>query len=365
MVDWKCLPSLRWQPLPSFATCTKLYHVPTAKAPLDRTQNTRGSKSSKRSKAKHFLHGSISSREVSAFCLSGYSKGTLSQMKSAWNLYLNVTAAASVAPLPLSRLSLCSFVCAMTKADYAYNSVLRYLTHVKNKASISGYKSAPTTDFWVTLALRASGKLLGKGTVLRAHTLTIEQVPSILEKLNEAHATMFLLGTVALLRISELQRVQVQDIVFTSTGIHLRIPRSKTDQCASGRVVPLVCLSSSFSSSKRCTSNLCVPHALKHWLDSSPDLSASSNLFTKEQSNSFPMSLSDALFDLLGNRPRCTTHCMRRSGALIAFRRGMPLEEIALLGRWSGTQTLVDNYLRDATDELSQISKQVFKVWRT
>ena len=51
----------------------------------------------------------------------------------------------------------------------------------------------------------------------------------------------------------------------------------------------------------------------------------------------------------LNMHDRCSSHSMRRSGAMAMVNSGISLEKVSELGRWSGTETLVKNYLRDST----------------
>ncbi len=52
---------------------------------------------------------------------------------------------------------------------------------------------------------------------------------------------------------------------------------------------------------------------------------------------------------------RCSSHSMRRSGAMAMINGGVSLARVSELGRWTGTETLVKNYLRGSSKiELEQ-----------
>ncbi|KAF4652315.1 hypothetical protein FOZ61_009760, partial [Perkinsus olseni] len=250
----------------------------------------------------------------------------------------------------------------MTTENYAYNSVLRYLNHIYSKNKILGFASpSATIMFWVNLSLRSAGKVLGKGKVVRAHTLSLPQVSQVLHLLNGPHRIMFLVGTCALLRVSELFNLTKRCVSYTGSSVIFRITTSKTDVFSAGSTVPVGCPESISSSVSSCSSPLCVLHSLKRFVPGQP--MQDSLLFPKRYQETFKDALTEALFTVMGDKPRCTSHAMRRTGATIAFRQGMRLEEIAILGRWSGTETLTAHYLRDASDEVTRIANEVARVW--
>ncbi len=150
----------------------------------------------------------------------------------------------------------------------AYAGVLACATLTRKIAAISkahtmqGYPSPARNDL-IRMTMKGVRRVHGRPQA-QVSALMKEDVIIVLNKIPDdlrgsRDRAAILLGFSAALRRSELCRVKVEDLNFTSDGLILTIPRSKTDQTGEGRQIGVP-----FGRSK-----ICPVQSLKLWLEKS------------------------------------------------------------------------------------------------
>lgn len=116
----------------------------------------------------------------------------------------------------------------------------RRLVSITKVHTMQGY-SDPVRGDLVKMTMRGVRRIHGKpqaqvSPVLRDDLIAmLNHVPDNLK--GHRDRALLLLGFCGALRRSELVEVRIEDIVFTSQGLILTIPRSKTDQMGEGRKI--------------------------------------------------------------------------------------------------------------------------------
>lgn len=114
----------------------------------------------------------------------------------------------------------------------------RRLVSITKAHTMQGYPDPAQSDL-VRLTLKGIRRVHGKpqaqvSPILKEDlTVMLSHVPDTLK--GHRDRALLLLGFCAALRRSELAAVKVEDLEFTSQGIILTLPRSKTDQTGQGR----------------------------------------------------------------------------------------------------------------------------------
>jgi hypothetical protein len=285
-------------------------------------------------------------------------------------LYCEIMESLKTLYRPLTSRKLVLFVYCLVKGNYKASTIESYVSTVRGQLVLKGDPPLCAQDnAIVKSAMRAAFKIADT-EVKRAATVSLSVLNSLC--CNDLAAnfevdTAMMLSFYALLRSAELLALETSDVTDNSTGnvkfLSLRIRRSKTDVYAKGATIAVGCVCESEGADVQ---RLCPYHRLKKWLVVRQlwKLGTGVRLFnmSKEVYGARVRSrLESVLPKELHNR--CTSHSMRRSGAMSMINSGVSFERVSELGRWSGTETLVKNYLRDSSNVLKEQSQVALKCW--
>ncbi|EER01351.1 hypothetical protein Pmar_PMAR004224 [Perkinsus marinus ATCC 50983] len=264
----------------------------------------------------------------------------------------------------------------MTKAGYAFSTITKYCSQVRNAARLNNTLRLNDADqATIQLAMRSAERQLGSATA-RALTLSKEQVLQVATELDRVRvdfADGFLVGTMGLLRVAEMLYIRAQDVdPFATTadgipvcGATLKITRSKCDQGAKGVWRPLPCTSSPrVNLPTVCSSRFCAAHLLLRRAAAANNMT--DRLFPFSNS-AFSAHLRSAMATVIGQpneSVRLSSHTMRRSGSAIccdAPNFSVPL--VAEFGRWSTADTLQNVYLRDNAHAFNRFVSGLLVAW--
>ena len=138
----------------------------------------------------------------------------------------------------------------------------RRIVSLSKAHSMQGYADPTKTDL-VKLTMRGIRRIRGKPQTQAAPIMKddlivmLSHCPETVKGIRD-HA-LLLLGFCGALRRSELVAVQTEDIEFTSQGIILTIPRSKTDQSGIGRKIGI----------PKGRGRICPVRSVRLWLETS------------------------------------------------------------------------------------------------
>jgi integrase len=152
----------------------------------------------------------------------------------------------------------------------------------------------------------------------------------------------------ALLRSAELLGLTIKNISVDRIRkfLTIKIEKSKTDICGRGATVAVGCLCETDSAS-----SICPFHRMCEWLEKRVNFPQNDESVFPIRKDKYYSELKRRLMSVLPPElhTRCTSHSMRRSGAMAMITSGISLERVAELGRWSGTETLASCYLRGSS----------------
>ncbi|KAF4680377.1 hypothetical protein FOZ63_021185 [Perkinsus olseni] len=298
----------------------------------------------------------VSGNSLEAFVRSGHAWSTHSQYRSALNLYSAICASNGTPPVPVGARSLVLLVSSMARARYAFSTITKYCSQ---------------------LALRAAERDVGSA-VARAFTLTKDQVFRVtraLDVVDVGFGDGSLVGTMALLRVSEMLNIEAQHVepfhtVVDSaliTGITLKIPRSKCDQGAKGVWRPIPCTGPQAGVDDdpvACSSRFCAAHCL---LRRAASAAAPVDRLFPFAYSTFNDNLKSAMarvLDLPQAGIRLSSHTMRRSGSAICCGSdNFATPTVAEFGRWASTESLENVYLRDNADAFNRFVVGLLATW--
>ncbi len=225
----------------------------------------------------------------------------------------------------------------------------------------------PTQDPTVRKTLTGIRRVHGKPKK-KAKALRLEHVARMLAWLAQQSDSLKKMRDLALLQIgffgafrrSELVAIQVEDLIWESDGLIVRLPRSKTDQQGEGleRVIPAG------------NGALCAVQALKTWLDragiASGPVFRPINRWDQVQARALrPAAINDFLRTLseacgLEFALELSSHSFRRGLSTSAAREGLDFELIKKQGGWTSDATV-----REYIDEGRRFKDNVASVLMT
>ncbi|KAF4663915.1 hypothetical protein FOL47_005490 [Perkinsus chesapeaki] len=296
------------------------------------------------------------------FVASGLSDSTHKQRSSAYKSYVTAVEAAGLNPQEFNVINVVAWLHAMASSSYAYATITNYLGNVRRQFKERGVSDLNAQEERVIeLALRAARKVVGDPGPKKAVALSLEQIVTVAAGMSQVDSDLLLAGVMGLFRCSELFSLLAGHVQVTCGGASLFINKSKTDQYWMGKKVFLGCVAPIPVTGHTCGLDACVAHRLvrRSILCEAPD----SNLFDTDR-QSFAERLRARVVDVIGCHPSyATTHLMRRSGAVIYHRYGVPLVELAQMGRWSNSSSL-EGYLQHVADAPGYFSELTAEVWR-
>jgi integrase len=193
------------------------------------------------------MAASTNKETVSKFLSAALEDRTTRQQRSVTETYHRLLRTAGMdGGLPARIEELETFICILTSAGYAYETVQKY-TGIVQVASRRLYDRAYTS--WesdrVKLALRAAKKLAGQAgndEKSRTATLTADDLRAVAQLPDSKATVMILVGVALLLRFKELCDLKRSDIEVKESMTVVTIRRSKTDIGAKGCQLTLGCI---------------------------------------------------------------------------------------------------------------------------
>ncbi|KAF4651053.1 hypothetical protein FOL47_000683 [Perkinsus chesapeaki] len=302
----------------------------------------------------------LSAEQVENMVANARSQSTLKSHASIKHCYMSIMNSAGRKPYPLSAENLAWFVTALVEGDFTYESVTNYVRTIRLLAREEhGEELDLASQERVRLILRAASKLCRQAGVpgqKRAMTFSYEdliEIANLDEPALEAVVCGILLGVGALLRVSELLSLAVEDcrIARDESSLSLLIRKSKVDQRGAGSWVTVGCC----CPNEEIIRAICPLHRVLRRLHcktpppcnkSSPEL----ELIFPFDRREFIKGLNSVVCRALGGSAELagySGHSLRRSGAQLLFHRGVDIEHIVELGRWASSKSLSMAYLRD------------------
>ncbi|KAF4651757.1 hypothetical protein FOZ61_010228 [Perkinsus olseni] len=356
-----------WRPLGSLRGSVRTERHPRASVSrvprvlsIDRAPRSRRSASARRQELQ-VAAAATTQAQLDDFVGEALSVSTRRQRTSAWNSYQLAVEAADMSEGDFGVTSLVTWVRAMAVGDYAFSTIQNYVGHVRRMAKEKGLPILDDRDERVLeLALRAGRKIVGDPGPRKAIALDKARVLAVAAKLSPLDADILLAGVLGMCRCSELFGFLAGHLAPTAGGVSMLVAMSKTDQFAAGSRIYLGCTGHRKKNANVCEDEWCVAHRLlrRSRQAEEPD----SPLFPTDKV-SFAERLRAAVTAVVGCSPtEATTHMMRRSGALIYHRGGVPLLEIAEMGRWKDS-TCLQGYLRAAFDAPKYYTDLTASIW--
>lgn len=268
--------------------------------------------------------------EVDAFLESALSRKYRDHQKTVKFLYERLAERKRFNPWPTNRKKVTCFVMSLISERKAYSTVEEYTGVVRRVSEMSHGPLSRDDAEIVRLALRAAGKTLGKGSVIRAVTLSSKQLTSIAlmqadgKREFEGITVAFLLGTFALLRKGEVLGLCKEDVADEGDVFRVTIREDKGDIYRMSAVIAVGCV----VELGMCTLRVCPVHRLRQYLQENPVASKPST------SKLFPFS--DSIFSKTVKQlvsavvpqavdGRTSTHAMRRTGVALLLQAGIPV----------------------------------------
>lgn len=167
---------------------------------------------------------------------STISTSTKRAYKSDWNIFVSWCEKYNVASLPASSETVSLWITSL-EGTRSISTIRRYISSISVAHRIAGFDSPCYSDL-VKRSVRGIAKT-HEYNPTKAAPISFDLLKRIVNVCGitvtgSRNATMLLIGWTGALRRSELCSIRVEDIEFSSKGMILNIPKSKTDQFHSG-----------------------------------------------------------------------------------------------------------------------------------
>ena len=233
-------------------------------------------------------------------------------------------------------------------------TVKTYLAALRNHHIEGGFPTDAFDDPRITRVIKGSLRIQGTRPIRQRLDITKDVLLAIVNTLSVDHDSInlhaaFCVAFAAFLRPSEFtwdtwnaesssSHLSRQSIKFTTKGVLLLLPKSKTDQYRKGHTIPLA-----FSNDATCPVNSLKTLITKYPKPrSDPLFTRLSGSFNKRWlSYNLALSLRQAGYD----PTHYSGHSFRRGVANTAIAVGIPRDDIKTLGRWKSDA--VDKYFSD------------------
>ena len=232
----------------------------------------------------------------------------------------------------------------------------QYLAEAKAMHVEAGHNWSAPLEANMTLCRRALRR--DKGPECRAKEVKIQDISEDVWELYtlaarnpQRVAWSYAWATIWMLRAVEAAEVRIGHVMFGDGGkkVCLRIPKSKTDQEASGTTRSLGCCGLE-ACSRQCPVALAVRALAEH-----PNAHPEDPLFPDQEGN--PVSKLQLVTAWTRHLDKdMSGHSARRSGAMMYTRMGLDIQTVGFLGRWKSSA--VFRYVEEAMKEMP-LNRQV------
>jgi integrase len=204
--------------------------------------------------------------QTQAFIAQAKADNTIDAYKSDWEHFVAWCAQHKLSSLPATEETVAVYLADLA-ATHAPASLTRRLTPISRAHLQAGYRSPARLRESPLLADTLGGIRRVKGVAQRsAKPILLKDIVKMLDHLEgpikaARDKALLLVDFASAMRRSELVAVTVPDLEWSTTGVTIRIPRSKRDQEGRGQEVELV------YGANRAT---CPVSALKDWMSIAP-----------------------------------------------------------------------------------------------
>jgi integrase len=190
--------------------------------------------------------GTLTEAEIDAamvYAAAEKSPATREAYASDWRDFEAWCAAKGATPLPAHVGIVAAYLSSLAQQGRKCSTVGRRAAAIGHKHRLAGFEP-PTNSEGVRAVLRGIRRTIGSAKVQKSPA-TAEVITSMLKLCDgdtlaaRRDRALLLIGFAAALRRSELIGIDVEHITWTSDGIRLLIPRSKTDQEGAGQLVAI------------------------------------------------------------------------------------------------------------------------------
>jgi site-specific recombinase XerD len=273
------------------------------------------------------------------------SKATLNAYDSDWRSFETWCAAQQLTPMPAAPLTIARYLAHLHDAGRRPNTVRRHLAALSVRHQLAGHADHnPARSVQAGSVMKGIARLGRDQGPAKATAATLPSIRAIVDLLGTSPAdlrdrALILLGFAGALRRSEVVAIDVEHITLDHGGLLLRIPHSKTDQEAEGRVLGLP-----FGAHTR----TCPVRALTAWVERAGLTAGPVFHPVDRHGRILGRRLGDrAVADMLKRRAAdaglegaYSGHSLRAGFATEAYRQGVPELAVMRHGRWRSSEVM-------------------------
>lgn len=307
--------------------------------------------------ADHYLPETAADRIASS-----QSENTLRARRFDWDRFIAWCEQEGRTPLPATDRTLAAYTDHLTRTLTSRGTLPAPSTVERALSSISSVHtkslhSAPTSLAYAVLKSYREQREDEGFRVKRADTVSADQLRKMSRLCEDTvigvrDRMILLLAFYLLARRSEMTRIRISDVVFTSDGgMDVRLVRTKTDKKSAGQVIHI----------SPASEMLCAVAAVKEWLEQMRAQGIEDGLLVRQVrvGGRIGEGISDRLVDRIvkklaaaaGVDRRVSGHTLRRSPVTHMAEKGVPMARIARRGGWRSN--IVHDYVAEDQDRFN------------